>query len=292
MPSPRVTVIIATYNWSTVLPYAIKSVLAQTMRDFELIVVGDACTDDSEQVVAAIKDPRVRWINLAVNTGHQSGPNNRGLQEARGEFIAYLGHDDLWLAHHLQCMTDSLDRTGAGVAHSLLMIVSPGEEIGMPVPPIPEAGGAPSCRVHRRSVTEKIGGWRDYRTLNIPPEFDLFQRARAAGFEAVFVPRLTVIKFPALIRKDVYRDRPCHEQAVWLERIRSDPDFEPTCLARMMMINQALRTIPAGKLVRILAREFKERLAWRLTRRSGLRAVFWKTKGAGIELQKKYKGIE
>jgi glycosyltransferase involved in cell wall biosynthesis len=58
MPLPRVTVIIPTHNWSTVLPYAINSVLAQTMPDFELIVVGDACTDDSEQVVAAIKDPR------------------------------------------------------------------------------------------------------------------------------------------------------------------------------------------------------------------------------------------
>src|SRR4051812_6823095 len=87
MSSPRVTVIIATYNWSTVLPYAIHSVLAQTMSDFELLVVGDGCTDDSEQVVAAIKDPRVRWINLPANTGHQAGPNNRGLPATR----AYCG---------------------------------------------------------------------------------------------------------------------------------------------------------------------------------------------------------
>jgi glycosyltransferase involved in cell wall biosynthesis len=292
MASPRVTVIIPTYNWSTVLPYAINSVLAQTMPDFELIVVGDACTDDSEQVVAAIKDPRVRWINLAVNTGHQAGPNNRGLQEARGEFIAYLGHDDLWLGHHLQCTTDTLEQTGAGVAHSLLMNISPGEEIGMPVLPIAEVGSAPSCTVHRRSVTEKIGGWRDYRSLDIPPESDLFQRALAAGFEAVFVPRLTALKFPALTRKNVYRDRPNHEQAVWLDRIRSDPDFEPTYLARMIMSDQAVRTMPARKLVRILAREFWERLAWRLTRRSGHRAIFWTAKGAGIELQKKYKGLK
>ena len=292
MASPRVTVIIPTYNWSTVLPYAINSVLAQTMPDFELIVVGDACTDDSEQVVASIKDPRVRWINLAVNSGHQAGPNNRGLQEARGEFIAYVGHDDLWLGHHLQCTTDTLEQTGAGVAHSLLMNISPGEEIGMPVLPIAEVGSAPSCTVHRRSVTEKIGGWRDYRTLDIPPESDLFQRAQAAGFEAVFVPRLTALKFPALTRENVYRDRPNHEQAVWLDRIRSDPDFEPTYLARMIMTNQAVRAMPARKLVRILAQEFWARLAWRLTRRSGHRAIFWMAKGAGIELQKKYKGLK
>jgi hypothetical protein len=189
MTSPRVTVIIATYNWSTVLPYAIDSVLGQTMRDFELLVVGDGCTDDSEQVVTAIKDRRVRGINLPANTGHQSGPNNRGLQEARGEFVAYLGHDDLWLSHHLQCTTEKLDETGAAFAHSLLVRVAPDHDVGMPVLPQPRLrnGGPPSCTVHRRSVTDKIGGWNDYRRLSIPPETDFFYRAQAAGFEAVFV---------------------------------------------------------------------------------------------------------
>jgi hypothetical protein len=60
----------------------------------------------------------------------------------------------------------------------------------------------------------------------------------------------------------------------------------------MIMTDQAVRTMPARKLVRILAQEFWARLAWRLTRRSGHRAIFWKVKGAGIELQKKYKGIK
>ena len=91
------------------------------MQDFELLVVGDGCTDDLEQVVVGIQDPRVRWINLPANTGHQSGPNNRGLQEANGEFIAYLGHDDLWLPHHLQCAVDALEATGAAIAYSLVV---------------------------------------------------------------------------------------------------------------------------------------------------------------------------
>ena len=61
---PHVTVVMATHNWSTVLPYSIGSVLRQTFSDFELLVVGDGCTDDSESVVAAVGDPRVRWINF------------------------------------------------------------------------------------------------------------------------------------------------------------------------------------------------------------------------------------
>ena len=76
--SPQVTVIIATYNRSGALRYAISSVLAQTYRDFELLVVGDACTDDSASVAAEFADPRVRWHNLSTNCGNQFGPNNHG----------------------------------------------------------------------------------------------------------------------------------------------------------------------------------------------------------------------
>ena len=91
-PAPLVSVITATYNWSSVLRYAIQSVLRQTCQDFEMIVVGDGCTDDSAEVVASFDDPRLRWHNLPHNTGHQSAPNNAGLELARGRYVAYLGH--------------------------------------------------------------------------------------------------------------------------------------------------------------------------------------------------------
>ena len=108
--------IIATYNWATVLPYSIGSVLDQTFTDFELLVIGDGCTDESEQVVAAIADPRVHWINLPTNTGNQAGPNNEGLRRARGDIVAHLGHDDLWLPRHLEHLVAAID-AGAAVAH-------------------------------------------------------------------------------------------------------------------------------------------------------------------------------
>lgn len=293
MSSPRVTVIIATYNWSTVLPYAIGSVLAQTMSDFELIVVGDGCTDDSEQVVAAIKDPRLRWINLPANTGHQAGPNNRGILEARGEFIAYLGHDDLWLPHHLQCTTDALIGSGAAIAYSLASCILPGRMTGSPVLPMPEYGlcGPPSCTVHKREVTTRIGGWRDYRKLNVVPEVDLFRRMQMAGYRTMFVPRLTAIKFPAAERKDVYRVRPCHEQAEWSERICSEQDFEAAHLAQMLASDDLTHEMPARKLVRILAHEIVRRMGRRLGSRSGFSAVLWPAKGAGIDHHKNYKGL-
>src|SRR5262245_44785120 len=102
---PLVTVILSTYNWSAVLPFSIQSVLNQTFTDFELLVVGDGCTDDSEAVVTRYADSRVRWINLSRNMGGQFGPNNEGLRQARGEFVAYLGHDDIWSRYHLENLT-------------------------------------------------------------------------------------------------------------------------------------------------------------------------------------------
>ena len=92
-PPPKVSVIIATYNKASALRYAIDSVLWQTFSDYELWVIGDACTDESEQLVTSYGDPRVFWHNLPQNSGYQSAPNNEGLRRARGKYVAYLALD-------------------------------------------------------------------------------------------------------------------------------------------------------------------------------------------------------
>ncbi|MEA2343797.1 MAG: hypothetical protein QOF63_1966 [Thermoanaerobaculia bacterium] len=291
--SPRVSVIIATYNWSSVLPYSIGSVLRQTMQDFEILVVGDGCTDDSEAVVAAIGDPRIRWFNLPANTGHQSAPNNEGLRQARGEFIAYLGHDDLWFPHHLDAHLAVLEASGAAMTYSLLVTVNSDDPELRPVRPRPEDGAwsPPSCTVHRRSVTEALGGWRDYREIVVPPEIDLWRRARAAGLEFTFVPRLTAIKFPASKRRGVYRTRPSHEQAAWSTRIASEPDLEPRLLAEIVVERDIVRRLSDRELVRQLIPELFVRAGQRLRRPSTLFASLWPRKGAVINSVRRFKGL-
>ena len=236
-PSPRVTIIVPTYNWSAVLPFSIGSALDQSFTDFELIVVGDGCTDDSATVVAATGDPRVRWVNLPANNGHQSAPNNEGLRQARGELIAYLGHDDLWLPHHLQCLVEAID-AGADMAFGVTRLVRVAPEPGPTV-----VGGSyqpniwvpPTSVLHRKALTDRHGGWRDHRELRVDPEVDLWARFHAAGARIDPVARLTAVKFPASLRRDVYRERPSHEQAAWLARIRAEPDFEPAELTGMLL---------------------------------------------------------
>jgi glycosyltransferase involved in cell wall biosynthesis len=235
--SPRVTVIIATYNWATVLPYSIGSVLDQTFTDFELLVVGDACTDESADVVGAIAtaDARVHWHNLPLNGGHQAGPNNEGIRRARGALIAYLGHDDLWLPRHLEAMIAAVEG-GAAIAVSNALLVG-ADGVGR-IGPTPNASwrpGAwirPTTMVHARSLALAVGGWRmPQATGDVDPEADLLQRMASAAGEPTWLPRLTAVKLSAAKRENVYRNRPCHEQAEWLDRIRAAEDPEAELLA-------------------------------------------------------------
>jgi glycosyltransferase involved in cell wall biosynthesis len=236
---PRVTVIIPTYNYARVLPYSIRSALWQTFSDFELLVIGDHCTDESESVVTAIGDRRVRWINLPKNIGHQSGPNNEGLRQARGELVAYLGHDDLWLANHLALAVQNID-AGADLSYGLTEMVRP-----HPGPPAfapreldyePGIWIPPTSVLHRREAAIKLGGWRHWCDLaDKDPETDLWQRMHEAGCRNRLVRMLTAIKFPAGMRKDVYASTPCHEQAIWSARIETEPDFASVELAKMLV---------------------------------------------------------
>ena len=97
----RFSVIVPTYNRSRFIVPTLHSAWGQTHAPFEIIVVGDGCTDDSEEVVRRKFGRAVRWLGLPERSGSQSTPNNAGIEAARGSHIAYLGHDDIWSPHHL-----------------------------------------------------------------------------------------------------------------------------------------------------------------------------------------------
>ena len=97
--TPPVSVIMPTYNCARYLPEAIGSVLAQTYRDFEIVVVDDGSTDNTQEVLAGYGD-RIRAIRQP-NQG-RSAARNTGIMAARGEYIAFLDADDLWLPRKLE----------------------------------------------------------------------------------------------------------------------------------------------------------------------------------------------
>ncbi|MFH0806293.1 MAG: glycosyltransferase [Candidatus Brennerbacteria bacterium] len=101
---PKVSVIIPAYNREKLLPRAILSVLSQTYKDFELIIVDDYSTDKTREVIKKFeeKDTRVRPVFLKDNSGGPAYPKNAGLPFAKGEYIAYLDSDDQWLPEKLE----------------------------------------------------------------------------------------------------------------------------------------------------------------------------------------------
>ncbi|HET7302537.1 MAG TPA: glycosyltransferase family A protein [Candidatus Saccharimonadales bacterium] len=102
MTNPRTSIIIPTYNRAYIIQAAIKSVLAQTDQNWELIVVDDGSTDSTKQVVEAFKDQRIRYV-FQQNAG-VAHARNHGLSEARGEWIAYLDSDNELSAQYLATM--------------------------------------------------------------------------------------------------------------------------------------------------------------------------------------------
>ena len=109
---PKLTVAIPTYRGAQFLGAAIQSVLAQTFRDFELLVINDNSPDDTEAVVRRFDDPRVRYLRNPDNLGPQ-GNWNRCLDLARGRYFKLLPHDDLLMPTCLARQVQALDADSA-----------------------------------------------------------------------------------------------------------------------------------------------------------------------------------
>jgi glycosyltransferase involved in cell wall biosynthesis len=95
---PLVSVIIPTYNSASFLPHSVESVLRQTYDHFELLVVDDGSTDNTQEVLAPYRDS-IRYLKKA--NGGPSSSRNLGITEARGEFIAFQDSDDIWFPQKL-----------------------------------------------------------------------------------------------------------------------------------------------------------------------------------------------
>lgn len=105
--TPQVTVVIPCFNQASYLPYAVESVLAQTLGDFEAIIVDDGSTDETPQIAASFTDSRIRYVRQE-NRG-LAGARNTGIRHARADLIALLDADDLWHPRFLATMVSTLD---------------------------------------------------------------------------------------------------------------------------------------------------------------------------------------
>lgn len=226
-PEPQVSIVMATYNRSNILRFVIETVRRQTLQDWELLVVGDGCTDDTASVVERFGDPRIRFWNLEQPAGEQSGPNNAGVGEARGRFLAFLNHDDYWMPRHLERTLHVLEHEpSVDMVFGLNLAIYPdGHRIlwgGTTGGNLPMAGVPASSWVMRRSFAARVGTWRFSRELHAIPSQDWLRRANATG-TLKLVPILSVLSFPSSARARSYSERADREHAYWFERLENDP---------------------------------------------------------------------
>jgi hypothetical protein len=188
-------------------------------------------------VVASFGDPRIRFINLPRNSGQQATPNNVGVAAARGEYIAFLNHDDLYLPHHLSSCLAHLERSGADVlccTHATIPAeqrekLAHGEIVALGEGYEPDGRFSPrtfhvaSSWFLRREAAEAVGPWRLENETWVTPSQDWLFRAWRRGLRMEATREISVVAIFCGGRKDSYRVRDDAEHAfVFRNVIESD----------------------------------------------------------------------
>jgi glycosyltransferase involved in cell wall biosynthesis len=198
----RISVIIPCFNRGHLIGRAIESVLTQSIDDFELLVVDDGSSDDTREIIQAFEDSRIEYIRHETNRG-ASAARNRGVAQAKGEFIAFLDSDDAWLASKLEKQLASFDAGSSrlGIVYTLF------EKIGWHYEPqvrrwqgdirdrilVNNCVGTASTPMIRRRCFDVSGGFDE--SLRGSEDWDLWIRM-AEDWEFKCIPEVLVHYYP------------------------------------------------------------------------------------------------
>jgi glycosyltransferase involved in cell wall biosynthesis len=168
--APRITILLPTHNRPDVLAFAVRSVLWQTEADFELLIVGDGCSDATRRVVAGFADQRIRFFDLPKAPLSGYANRNIALRQARGRFVAYAQDDDLWFPDHLARLVSAMEAMDAAWSYSRpLWCTADGLLLPFAIDLgladelqhfMTKANHIPSCCVmHSRAMLERVQYW-------------------------------------------------------------------------------------------------------------------------------------
>jgi glycosyltransferase involved in cell wall biosynthesis len=198
---PEVSVIIPTYNRSQRVARAIQSVLDQSFRDLEIIVVDDGSTDDTYQCLEGLRSS-IKYIRQQVNRG-VSAARNRGIRSSLAPWIAFLDSDDYWLKDKLQVQMDFVHRNPGSVACQTEEIwVRRGKRVNPKRRHKKPSGDifrqslklclvSPSSVIVERPVFDEVGLFDE--TLQAAEDYDLWLRI-SCRYPVYLVDRALVVK--------------------------------------------------------------------------------------------------
>lgn len=207
--NPLISIIIPTYNRAQILKdRPLKSILAQTYSNFEVIVVGDGCTDETEQAVASLNDSRIRFFNLQERGTYPENPKHRwyvagtpalnfGHEVSRGQWIAHLDDDEVFTPDHLEKL---LRFAQEGDYEFVYGIVQQEQQPGVWV----DIGKTPLVKyLYMNHCGHSTTLWRRYLNLfdydmqswriNVPGDQNRWSRLQLADVRIGFLPEVTAI---------------------------------------------------------------------------------------------------
>lgn len=209
-PAPLVTIRIPTYVRSRLLvERALPSILQQTYQNFEVIVVGDGCTNDTAERIEALGDPRISFVNLPYRYPYPEDRRrrwwvagapgvNRGTELARGTWLAMLGDDDEFEPHHLECLLDTARSTRSEMVYGNILERRPAPDEGVVHARYPPEHGrfnfqAAIFMSALRHFEFSATSW----LLQEPSDWNLCRRMIEAGVRIGYVDRVVMSWYPS-----------------------------------------------------------------------------------------------
>lgn len=229
------TVLIPTHEHRPSLVRAIESVLAQTIADIEIFVVGDGVSDATRELVAGLRwrDRRIRFFDNPKGPRRGEIHRHAALAEARGEIVCYLSDDDLYFPNHVETMCELL--RGADFANALPVCILPGDvivpyavDLSLPTERKMLIAGtkgvtALSCGAHALAMYRRLPyGWRTTPDGMATDAYMWHQFMSDPRCRAVTGTRPTMLNFPSALRTDWTLDERTAETERWYARV-ADP---------------------------------------------------------------------
>jgi len=215
--TPRVSIVIPTYQRRDLLEQTLRSVFAQTLQDWECVVVDDGSTDGSREMVHSLAqaDPRLRW--LGKPHGRPRGPaasRNIGLSATTGRFVLFFDSDDLLPADHLRECCESLEATPADYLVCRIRFFEDGKpEESKDSPPLVQDDFIGRAIAGEHAVFTQNVLWRRSLLERIPPMREDITMVE----DLEFAVRAMLVATPPLLRNDLLVLVRRHEQSLTFE---------------------------------------------------------------------------
>jgi glycosyltransferase involved in cell wall biosynthesis len=210
--SPLFTVAVATYGRGEKIAATLQSIAQQTIAHFEVLVVSDGPASAALRATVEQFDSRFKLCELSERTRSQSGPNNYAWARARGDYVAYLGHDDIWHPEHLEALSRVFaSAPSPDFAISGALMIGPSGAVdeltwvsGIFPPTAANPGLAhffpPSSVSHKRVLSRPIEDWPAPMLARGPVDSHFLLAAARTGCVFLSTEQVTVFKFNSALR--------------------------------------------------------------------------------------------